>query len=290
MTYSDKLNGFWEEGYHYYLEFRNDTLTVRDYRRSIMLRTTVTYDAAALESGQKTEIIPADRVLSRTAVGEMMTMIKELHYDNGALILLYYYTILGEKTYTLHKVDHGPFDHIRIRDDEFLPMLQGRWEMWSKSGDSHSFMLITGSLISCFGMENRPFHAVSFNYSPDKVYLVPANLTDNDFGAFTRVEVLPDMLTTTMMVCDMSCPLSVFARKEMLDKITVPPDALRPAVCTMLPPDNTFIPMKIPEPVPQSASESPKACNANPMFCPECGYRLPQEAPLRFCPECGREL
>ena len=26
--YSDKLNGFWEEGYHYYLEFRNKKLAV----------------------------------------------------------------------------------------------------------------------------------------------------------------------------------------------------------------------------------------------------------------------
>ena len=30
MKYSDKLNGFWEEGYHYYLEFQDDKLTVRD--------------------------------------------------------------------------------------------------------------------------------------------------------------------------------------------------------------------------------------------------------------------
>ena len=29
MEYSDKLNGFWEEGYHFYFEIRDDKLTVR---------------------------------------------------------------------------------------------------------------------------------------------------------------------------------------------------------------------------------------------------------------------
>ena len=45
MPYSDKLNGYWEEGYHYYLEFRDDKLTLRRYDRVIELETTVTYDA-----------------------------------------------------------------------------------------------------------------------------------------------------------------------------------------------------------------------------------------------------
>ena len=33
MKYSDKLNGFWEEGYHYYIEIRDGRMTVRGYRR-----------------------------------------------------------------------------------------------------------------------------------------------------------------------------------------------------------------------------------------------------------------
>ena len=31
--FSEKLNGYWEEGYHYYLEFRDGKLTVRRYDR-----------------------------------------------------------------------------------------------------------------------------------------------------------------------------------------------------------------------------------------------------------------
>ena len=41
MAYSEKLNGYWEEGYHYYMEFRDEKLTMREYRRKIVLETTV---------------------------------------------------------------------------------------------------------------------------------------------------------------------------------------------------------------------------------------------------------
>ena len=30
MPYSEKLNGYWEEGYHYYMEFRDEKLTMRE--------------------------------------------------------------------------------------------------------------------------------------------------------------------------------------------------------------------------------------------------------------------
>ncbi|MBQ2110951.1 MAG: hypothetical protein II191_04310, partial [Clostridia bacterium] len=64
MKYSDKLNGYWEEGYHYYLEFKDETLTVRDYRRAIALETGCSYDAAALERGERTVIELKNNVLS----------------------------------------------------------------------------------------------------------------------------------------------------------------------------------------------------------------------------------
>ena len=130
MKYSDKLDGFWEEGYHYYLEFRGKRLTVRDYRRAVALETTVGYDADAIERGESAVISLADNVLSRTAKGEPFTMIRELRFEDGELKMLYYYTIMGETLYTLKKVDHGPFDHIIIRDAEFLDRLQGEWIEW----------------------------------------------------------------------------------------------------------------------------------------------------------------
>lgn len=173
MKYSDKLSGFWEEGYHYYLEFRDKRLTVRDYRRAVALETTVKYDADAIERGERAVISLADNVLSRTASGEPFTMIRELAWENGELKLLYYYTIMGETLYTLRKVDHGPFDHIVIRDDEYLDRLQGEWIEWRADGERSSKLTIRRDRLSWFDGEVHPFHVVSYKTSPDVVRIVP---------------------------------------------------------------------------------------------------------------------
>ena len=125
MTYSKKLNGYWEEGYHYYLEFCDALLTVRGYDRAVQLETEISYDAEALERGERTVIQLKDKVLSRSLTGEMMTEIGELAWENGELEFLYHYPILGDTVYTLHKVDHGPFAHIILRDEEYMDKLTG---------------------------------------------------------------------------------------------------------------------------------------------------------------------
>ncbi len=300
MKYSDKINGFWEEGYHYYLEFRDDKLTVRGYRRDVTLETTVSYDAEAVERGERTVISLGDNILSRDGYGEPFTWIKELAWDNGELKFLYYYTIMGETLYTLKKVENGPFDHIIIRDDEFLDKLQGRWEEWRPGGRTGNPIIISGDRISMPGADGRPFHVVSYKYDRERVHIVPANLIDSDFGSYTSIEVLPDMLTTRMMVFDASMPLSVFARKDMLDKIEIPSAALEPIRSTM-----TFNPGQI-SPMfgfagmrmtgdgkPTSAPEKPEIKNdppkKRPGFCPGCGYELPADHG-KFCPECGSLL
>lgn len=292
MKYSDKLNGYWEEGYHYYLEFRDEKLTVRGYDRGIRLETVVSYDADRLESGERTVISLENNVLSRTWDGEMMTEIKELAYENGELKFLYYYTIMGETLYTLTKKENGPFDHIIIRDDEYIGRLQGRWEEWTRNGKGRNPMIISGNTVSWVGGGGE-FHVVSYKYAPEKVYIVPFDLTRGDFGAFTNIEVLPDMLTTTMMVCDMSMPLSVFAREDMLDKIEVPGGALRPARNTMI--CEPAMPlMKTDEGSMKGFLEmmdmkKVNEARENAEYCSSCGIRLPEEKP-KFCPECGTKL
>ncbi len=294
MSWSDKLNGFWKEGYHYYLEFNNEKLTVRNYRREIAIETTVSYDSEALDSGKRTIITLADNVLSRTWDGDMMTEIKELAYENGELKMLYYYTIMGETLYTLKKVSHGPFDHIRILDDEYIEKLQGEWIKWSENpSPQYTVTLRIKDRKLCFFDEKyEPFHAVSYSYCPEKVYLVPANLTDDNFRGYTKVEVLPDMLTTTMMVCDASMPLYVFARKDKLDSIEVPSAAKRPMVNTMQynPPPadlkNSFVGMM--RLGSQETAHNYDIPDEGFKFCPECGYN--NSDGLRFCPECGNQL
>lgn len=298
MQYSDKLNGYWEEGYHYYLEFRDDKLTVRGYRRDVTLETTVSYDAEALERGDRTVISLADNILSYTGDGEMMTEIKELAYENGELTFLYYYTIMGETLYTLKKVDHNPFAHIKIRDEEFLEQLQGEWLEWPNEAYC-SPMVIKDNTLYWRGMGGK-FHAVSYAYAPEKVRLVPENLIDTNFPGFTEVLMEPDKLITTQIVMDMSMPTTVFARAEMLDKIDIPESAKRAPVNTMMfHPQPGGMPMGMtmgtmmgmmtgtPAAQPPEPEKKTVAFDTDdPMICKHCGYRFTTQ-PGKFCPECG---
>lgn len=285
IKYSEKLNGYWEEGYHYYLEFRDDKLTVRNYRREIALETTVSYNAAKLESGERTVITLEDNILSRTYDGQMMTEIKELAYENGELKLLYYYTIMGETLYTLKKTENGPFDHIIIRDDEYMDFLQGKWEEWRASGNEGNPLTINGNKISWLGNET-PFHVVSYKYDKDSVYIVPENLIDDSFPGYTKVQVYPDKLTARMMICDMTVPLTVFARKDMLGKIEIPDAAKEKPRNTMM-----FEPPKPQIDMMTMHTKEPeiKPVQKKKAFCPNCGYKLPEKE-ARFCPECGTKI
>ena len=316
MKYSDKLNGFWEEGYHYYIEIRDDRMTVRGYRRDVVLETEISYDADAVERGERTLITPKESVLSRDFEGNPFTMIKELAWESGELKFLYYYTIMGETLYTLKKTDKGPFDHIIIRDEEFLPKLQGEWVEWSRSGKSSNTLVIKGDRLSTLGIENRQIHVVSYTYNKDEVRIVPANLIDTDFGSWTSFEVGPDILTSRMMVFDATVPLSVFARREMLDRIEIPAAAKEPMRSTMTfmgtPAGGSFpglagmMMMTAVSGAGEKAGEGEKTVDAGeavpdgeekpagqpactPKFCPECGSRITY-AGSKFCSECGSRL
>ena len=316
MNWSDKLNGFWEEGYHYYIEIRDGRMTVRGYRRDVVLETDISYDADSVERGERTVITPKENVLSRDCEGKPFTMIKELAWESGELKFLYYYTIMGETLYTLRKTDKGPFDHIIIRDEEFLPKLQGEWVEWSRTGKSGNTLVIKGDRLSIFGIENRQIHVVSYTYSKDEVRIVPANLIDTDFGSWQSFEVGPDILTSRMMVFDATVPLSVFARREMLDRIDIPAAAKEPVRSTMTymgtPAGGSFaglagmMMMTAVSGAGEKAGDGEKTVDSGkavpdgeekpagqpartPKFCPECGSRIIY-AGSKFCSECGSRL
>ena len=291
MAYSEKLNGYWEEGYHYYMEFRDEKLTMREYRRKIILETTVSYDAEALDRGEETEIIPVDPVFDRWPDGEPAMEIRSLRYAGGELKMLEYYTIMGEKEYTLKKVDGGPFRHIRIRDEEVLPRLQGLWREWRPNGKG-SALTIEGNSLSWESFGGGKIHAVSYNYDPGKVWLVPEDLTESGFGGFDNVEVKGNMLTTRLIIMDMSVPTTVFAREKELDGIQVPESAKAAPRSTMRPeifppspgPVGSFLDLAA-SPFGGMARADPAPAEERPRYCVGCGREIPSAA--RFCPQCG---
>ena len=309
MAYSEKLNGYWEEGYHYYMEFRDEKLTMREYRRKIILETTVSYDASALDRGEETEIIPADPVFDRWPSGEMAMEIRSLRYVGGELKMLKYYTIMGEKEYTLKKVDGGPFRHVRIRDEEVLPRLQGKWKERTAKRIGRP-LTIQGNSLSWEGIGGGRIHAVSYDYAPEKVWLVPEDLTESGFSGFTDVEVRGNMLVTRLRVSDMSVSPTVFGREENLDSIEVPETAKAAPRSTMGPavmmtsappafgPVGGFMGMGTPfggmnqmNPLMTEAQKDKggKAAEKKPRYCAGCGRPI-YEAEANFCPECGHRL
>ncbi|MCR5684717.1 MAG: zinc ribbon domain-containing protein [Lachnospiraceae bacterium] len=237
MAYSDKLNGFWEEGYHFYFEIRDDKLTVREYRRKITLETTIEYDAAGVEAGVKTLIKLADNVLSYGGSNNPMSWFEEMYYEDGLIQLMEGYSFMDRKDpYTLKKVERGPFDHIIIRDDEYHDFLEGEWVQWSVSGDySKKETLYIHDNEFHWRLHGGKFHVVTYNYDRESVYLVPWDLTESDFRSCTQFRVYPDMLTTNEIICDMSTPVSVFAREENIEKIEVPGGAKTGGVSVMGP-------------------------------------------------------
>ena len=191
----------------------------------------------------------------------------------------------------------------------FLEKLQGKWVRWSPRGYDDS-LFIDGNTIGWGIHGGGEFHVISYKYRGremnKEVYIVPADLTRDDFGGFCRVEVLPDQLHTTEMVYDMNMPLSVFAREDMIDKIEIPAGAKRPATSTMLPNDVKFDPMpadpnglinfmgkSFPQPdialLPKTnETKKEKAGNAGPGYCPQCAAKLNDTQ--KFCSECGARV
>ena len=234
------LDGYYEEGYHYYLHLKGGKAELRDYAKRVIFETGVHYDKKAVQRNEKTEITLGQTVLSRAANGEPMTWIKKLYFDNGEIVMEYYYTILGDTTYRLHKVDHDPFDNIVIRDKEILPLIQGEWIEWRKDGDyKDGYGIRIGNNVLRYGtpaysMFKSEIHAISYKTNPKRIILTPRDLTVTEFPGMTAINYEGNMLTSYMIVYDVSSPMSVFMRKEDLDKIPVPPDALREARNTML--------------------------------------------------------
>ncbi len=291
MRYSEKLNSFWEEGYHYYIEIRDSKLTLRRYDRVILLETDIAYDADALERGERTVITLSESVYTRAVDGEPMSRVKELAYENGELTLLYIYLEKEETLYRLHRVDHGPFDHIIIRDEEYLDRLQGVWEEWSPDKKRRGRLIISGNILRWEPFERgAAFHVISYRYNPNRVLLIPESLTSDNFSGFSAVEVRSDMLITKMIVYDMDIPDTVFARRDKLDTIIPPPSATKTPRNTMTyrGGGENLMGMGMGGGLAGTAPKSGGDAGRF-RFCPGCGKDFGDKPP-KFCTECGTSL
>ena len=183
--------------------------------------------------------------------------------------------------------NRDPFANIVIRDKEFLGQLQGEWKLWP---DGKEMLVIQGNRISWSPWGGGEFHVISYTYNPNLIELAPTDFRRSDFGGFGRVQVKEDRLEVYRIIYDMNVPISVFARKDMLDKIAVPAEALKLPVNNM-----TFAPerfgigggfFRIPE---QQADKKTPEKKTAPGFCPCCGFEVGNRQG-KFCPECGTPL
>lgn len=298
MKYSEQLNGYWEEGYHYYIEIRDDELTVRDYRRKLNLKTRISYEEGMPETGLRTVISPEDNVLLVTASGVPYETAKELSYENGVLRLLTRSAGGDEKEYTLKKTDHGPFDHILIRDGDYLDSLQGSWIEWRTDGNG-DILTVNGDRFAWgpYCGDGYRFHVISDRSFPDDVRISPFDLTESDFPGFGPIYIYPDKLTTYRKAYDMNMPMTVFVRPGMLDKVEIPAEARSPGGgFRMQSPfgmdginrffKDTGIIGNEGSPAPLSVPEQKKQAS---LICPGCGHVITVEG-ARFCPDCGQKI
>ncbi len=236
--YSDKLNGYWEEGYYYYVEIRDDEMTLRDSGKRIVFKTSIKYDKKKLESGEKTDLIIGNKTLSSNYKGEPMWWITAFYYEDGNIIMDSHYTIMGDYHNVLKKVDHDPFYNFIILDKAYLPRLQGEWVEWRKDKNTDSTIEIKDNEIrfkySGSVLEKQKIHVLAYRSDPKKAFINNEDLTVSGVGMYNALYVYPDMLTGYEMVCDLEVPMTVFARRDMLDKIEIPPEALREPRNTMV--------------------------------------------------------
>lgn len=210
---------------------------LRDYGKRIIFETDVKYDAKKLESGEKTVLTIGETALARTYKGEPMWYITGIYYENGNIHMDTHYTITGDSSYDLHKVDHDPFYNLLVLDDKYLNGLQGEWVQWSKNGDKNSTLRIKNNEISFLYrgsvLDKAKFHVLAYRSDPDNAFISSEDLTVHGIGMYNELKIKPDMLTGYETVCDADMPLSVFARRDMLDKIEIPAAAKREMRNTM---------------------------------------------------------
>lgn len=218
-----QLQGYWEGGSAYYLEFTEEQLTVRDYAKRIVLETA--YTLAANADGS-TDILLDENGLRYAPQDTPLIFIQSLCLDGDMLYLTEDYPLLERITeYKLYKVDHDCFANIVIWD-ELLPDLEGQWE----DEDGFFVLELEGDMLYLYfaGDTQNPdiaqqIHLISYDWDErERKYLAPSDLSERDFRGFSFFawDEENDVLTTQMEVCDADVqPVCHFRRVPNLTPI-----------------------------------------------------------------------
>ena len=231
------LDGYWEEGYHYYFEIRGDRITVRDASKRVCLERNVSYDPDAVRRGEGTGILVPDAVISRAYDGSPMVYMTSLRFEDGEIRMGRYFTVTREaQRYSLHRAEHDPFWNILILDEDELPLISGDWV------DA----LRPDSVLRVEGDEASFFYAGMPTYGPVRVHvtahrgqqppvkkLTEADLTSSGIGEYSDLEIRDGMLCGYRSVTDVSVPLTCFVRPEDVGKKELPEQAYAPVEDTM---------------------------------------------------------
>ena len=208
----EDIQGNWDEGYHFFLTFDGNQLTIRDYTKAVVIETSVAYK----ENGSRIDIELEDNVLHRDYKGNPNMTIDELYTKDGYLHLIQNYTITGVDHYVLEKTDKGPFDDREILDDDYLDSLQGRWYL---DGSDEEYLEFSGnhlyySLDDILTLIDSEIHVIRYVGS-DRIYIMPYDLTKDDFGAYTKLTLEEDgTLTGYQIVDDMDTSKDVFRKED----------------------------------------------------------------------------
>ena len=215
---SGDLNGYWEEGYYYYLQIEDGSLTLRDYAKKTVLETPfeTTYGQDGIDG-----IIPENPYLKYDG-SDPYAEIACMMYADGDIYMTERSLIFPDQfdTYCLHPVDHDPFYNLVIRDDELLDMFQGGWA--DDSRENVCCLCIDGNRLRVYWEDmpeydalNARFHIVSYRGDEDEsIFLVNEDLAQSDFFSFSRFSFQDGILTAYETIPDADFPAYRFRKTD----------------------------------------------------------------------------
>lgn len=211
-----ELQGYWEQENYCYLEIDGTHMTLRDGLKRLVMDCDFTTEE---QEGQIIILPETDALQYPPPYEGPYAYVEEMYYEEGVIHLQYHFAYRPEesKEYLLLYTEEGPFDHITIRDEEYLEELEGTWEDSRKSymiRINGNHMEIGWYYDETFDLQyETDFHIISYDYAPNQLFLIQEDLVGTEFYAFTRFEYRDGKLETNEMIMDADWDTSITFEK-----------------------------------------------------------------------------